>query len=693
MNPTRWLPVALILIAAPARAQTSYPMVTRVEPAAVQRGQSAEATIAGLQNLSGATGLMFEGSGLSGEVIDDAPAGKPEPKPGRRRRNDPNNAIRARIAAAPDAPLGPREVRVVTPRGVSSVGQVVVVADPVAPESDDKANDVPAGAQELALPAVATGTIGKVEDVDWFAFRAEAGQTVVLSLWGNRLEDKIHDLQTHLDPLVSVQDAAGRELAVGDNYYFADPLLAVPIKESGTYRVQVRDSTYAGNPNWAYVLHITAGPYATSVFPMAVNPGTSAELRAKGYNLDEARPVALDVPADARPGPISLPLPTDRGATPPVPLVATTLPLAVEADDSAHEPIEQAQALALPSALSGRLGGPNDVDAYRFEAKKGDVFSLEIQARRVGSQADPVLRVVDAKGKQVIEVDDAYGKDPRVQWTTPADGAYAVEIRDLHSRGGDGFGYVLLAERARPDFVLTCDPDKLNVGPGARVPLFVKVARLNGFQGPVAATVDGLPPGLSATPLTIPESMTQGLIVVSAAADARPAAGPFALVGRADGPDGPIEHAAQPQQEIYLPGGGRGLYPVQTLAASATEPSDITVEATPAELTLKPGESATIDVTVTRRQGFEQPVNLAVDLSHLGQVYASPLPPGVVFKEAGSKTLLGPKETQGKIVLEARPDAKPCEGMSMAVMGHVSINFVVKTAFCSAPIRVKVEAK
>src|SRR4029078_7566097 len=105
---------------------------------------------------------------------------------------------------------------------------------------------------------------------------------VTFSVWGNRLEDKVHDLQMHLDPIVQLFDSSGRELAVDDNAQFADPRLTYTFKESGTYRVQIRDTTYAGNPSWTYVLHATAGPYATSVFPMAVRPGAQAELHASG---------------------------------------------------------------------------------------------------------------------------------------------------------------------------------------------------------------------------------------------------------------------------------------------------------------------------------------------------------------------------------------------------------------------------
>ena len=67
-----------------------------------------------------------------------------------------------------------------------------------------------------------------------------------------------------------------------------------------------------------------------------------------------------------------------------------------------------------------------------------------------------------------------------------------------------------------------------------------------------------------------------------------------------------------PQEEIYLPGGGRGHYKVDTLALAVTDPSDITVEASPREIVLRAGESATVDVTVTRNPRYEQGVNLAI---------------------------------------------------------------------------------
>jgi hypothetical protein len=682
------LAVAAVMGLVPGlHAQTSYPMLSRVEPTAVQRGTTVELKISGTGNFAGAWQLLCEHPGLTG-AVQGADAAGADPKAARPART----SIRARLTAAADAPLGPRELRVATPQGISSVGLVVLVDSPVVAEADDRANDQPPGAQPLALPVTATGTIGKAEDVDWYAVDAAAGQRVTFRLWGNRLENKIHDLQTHFDPILVLHDPQGRELAADDNHDFADPMLSFEFKEAGRYLLEVRDTTYAGNANWTYVLESTVGPYATSVFPMAVNPGATASLRADGFNFDTAQTITLDVPEATPRGPRLTSLPTAQGRTLALPLVVTPQPVAREEADAPGD-AAQAQPLSLPSALCGRLGSSGDTDAYRFEAKKGQIYAFEVIARRAGAATDGVLRILNEKGTTLSEVDDTFGKDPRLEWTAPADGVHVVQVTDLHSRGGADFGYVLEAELARPEFVLTCDPDKLNVGPGGRIPVFVQVTRRGGFSGPVTLEWEGLPEGVTSSVLTIPASMTQGVMVVSAAPDAKPAAALLTLRGTADTSAGRVVVSASPKQEIYLPGGGRGFFAVNTLALAVTDPSDIAVEAAPETITVAPGSSATIDVRVTRRKDFDKPVNLAVVLQHLGGVHGNPLPPGVTVAGAGNKTLLGPGETVGKIVLQAAPGAAPCENVPITVMGHVSINFVVKTAYASAPIPVSVKPK
>ena len=121
--------------------------------------------------------LRAAGPARRGSEGRDGRAAQDQGRGGGRRR-----AARARFEpgsrSRPTAPLGPRELRVATPQGVSSVGLVVVVDDPVVAEADDLANDRPAAAQKLTFPTVVSGRIGKLEDVDWYAFDAEKGQRV-----------------------------------------------------------------------------------------------------------------------------------------------------------------------------------------------------------------------------------------------------------------------------------------------------------------------------------------------------------------------------------------------------------------------------------------------------------------------------------------------------------------------------------
>ena len=688
--------IALLLIAIPAQAQTGYPMLTRVEPVAVQRGTTAAITVSstgttgGSGSFSAASAILTQAHGLKGEVLGvETNAPTPAKTKGRGNRRV-TSAVKANLSATADAPLGPREIRVATPQGISSVGLVVVVNDPVVSENDDKADDESKGAQALTLPCVVSGAIGKAEDVDWYALPGKAGQRVVFSVWANRLENKIHDLQTHFDPILLLFDANGRELAADDNHDFADPLLSYEFKQDGTYYLQVRDTTYGGNANWTYALQATTGPVATSVFPIAINPGKTAKLNARGHNLDPAKWVEFEAPASLPLGVEYVALPTEKGRTLATPVVVTEMPVVSEAEDTAAG-TANAMKVALPAAVCGRLNSSNDIDAFRFEAKKGQIYRFEVVARRAGAAMDPVLKVINDKDAVLAEADDTpgLGKDPRLEWTAPADGTFAFQVSDLHSRGGDEFGYAILAEPAKPDFVITCDPDKINVGPGGRVPMFFQVVRRAGFNGPVTVDFGPLPPGVVASPLTIGPKMTQGVSVVSAAGDAKANAVLVAVKGNAGG----LVREVSPRQEIYMPGGGRAVYPVETLALGVTDPSDIRIEVAQKTVTLAPGGTATLDVTVIRKEGFDQGVNLAIILQHLGGVHANPLPPGVTVKEAGSKTLLNPKETHGKIVLEAAADASPMENVPICVMGHVSINFVVKTAYASEPIALSVDKK
>jgi hypothetical protein len=116
----------------------------------------------------------------------------------------------------------------------------------------------------------------------------------------------------------------------------------------------------------------------------------------------------------------------------------------------------------------------------------------------------------------------------------------------------------------------------------------------------------------------------------------------------------------------------------------------IRVEVSRRQVSIVPGGTVRIDVNVKRHPGYTKPINLDVRLRHLGGVFGDPLPPGITLDESASKTLLGENATQGSIVLRADAKAEPVQDLPIAILGHVSINFVVKTSYSSPPISLSV---
>jgi hypothetical protein len=140
-----------------------------------------------------------------------------------------------------------------------------------------------------------------------------------------------------------------------------------------------------------------------------------------------------------------------------------------------------------------------------------------------------------------------------------------------------------------------------------------------------------------------------------------------------------------------MPGGGRWHFPVSTHTVSVGDPLDLkAVQLSTTAVTLKPGESKTIEVTIERTAGFKQNVTLDVAYQHLGAIFGNSLPAGVTVDERASQTLLSGDKVKGSIVLKAAPDAKPIEKQQIAVMAHVSINFVMKFTYCGEPVLVTV---
>ena len=688
------LAVVICLVPALAFAQTSYPMVMSLKPVASQVGHSSEHTLASVHSMFGAHKVIVSGTGVTGEVLTKMEKDKDGKAPNLQ-------SIQLKFTIAPDALPGVRDFRVVGDSGASSIGQLVVVTDPVISEQDS--NDTRDVAQVVSLPAVLCGTMEKGEDVDLFKFQVAEPSTLSFHVQAMRLEDKIHDLQTHVDPIITIRSANGSTIAAADNRYAADPLLSCRIEHPGEYLLEIRDVRYEGNPHWVYAVEANARPFVTTVFPLAVETGVAATLQLNGWEPAESANINWSVPAGLAPGVMRLSLPGPNGPTNLVSLVVNDLPPVHEVAMENNTPASS-QLVTIPSGISGRIESESDIDCFTFEAKTGELVSLEIFSRRAGSQLDPLVSILNERGDRFLESDDQHAgvissQDALIDsWTVPADRMYTIEVRDLHLRGGADFVYFLRLTRPEPKFALILDSDKTPLVPGGSTPIYVRVQRKNGFDGEVQLGIEGLPAGVTATcGRILAGGSIDGAILLTANASAVPVASNIRVTGRGTVKLGDktkeLVVDALPMQEEYMPGGGRSHWPMLMHTVAIAPVSDLlSVKVTPSDVILKPGESQTLVIEVVRAPGFDKNITLDMVFQHLGGTFANPLPPGVKIDAKTSKTLLSATESQGTIVLTADPTATPVDKQLTCVLGHVSINFVMKSSTSSPPVWVSVVA-
>lgn len=674
------------------QAQTSYPMLMSVRPSAVQVGVESEVVVESRYSMFGAYDVLVTGSGVQGEIVTPMELDKEGKEPSLTK-------LTIRFTVEGDAPEGVRDFRVATKYGVSTLGQLVIVRDPVIYEGSK--NNTLNEALPVSLPATLCGAIEAAEDLDYFKFQVEEPTTLNFHCLSMRLQDKIHDLQSHSDPIITIRNANGSVIAAADNDYAADPFLSHRFQEPGEYFLEVRDVRYQGNAHWQYVVEVSDRPFVATVHPLSVERGKTSSVKLIGAGLPEDAVAELTIDADAE---------TGRGLVQPVFNGIKLNPVEIHVGEMAYpaesleenDSIESAQELGIPGGICGQIETEADIDVYSFVAQKGDRFSFEMVARRLWSALDPILMITNSEGRPLVENDDMrlWGKrnyqDSLIEnWSAPADGTYFLHIRDVHLRGGSTFTYVLKASRAEPNFELVLDSDKTLLTPGTSAALFARVVRQNGFEGEVRLAVDGLPAGVTAACGRILAGENDGCIVLTAASEAELSAANIRVTGTANaGTDAePRELAviAQPMQETYMPGGGRNHWPVEMHTVSIGAPSDLRgVKLDTYDVRLKPGESVKIGIEIERGQGFDKNVTLDVLYRHLSSMFANTLPKGVTIDARQSKTLLTGKETVGHITLTAAKDAPAVEEQQCVVMANVSINFVMKATYSSGPVKVSV---
>lgn len=405
-----------------------------------------------------------------------------------------------------DIPAGVYDARLLTRLGVSSARAFSVGLLPEVTRS--KPNNTLETALPLAVDTVCNATMTK-RAVDFYSFKGVKGQRVAVDCSAAGIDSR-------LTPVLIIANGQGQDIKVSRT---GGPLDFTPPVD-GTYIIKVNDLTFQGGERHFYRLALRGAPGETPV------PG---------------QPQTQTVSAMSWP-------PT--GLAPEAP--------AKEAEpNNAHD---KAQKISLPCDIAGSFFPAADVDTYEFTATKGDVWWVEVASERLGLDTDPFVLVqqVGKTGEKetltdVAELYDiappmkvssngysydgppynAGSPDVNGKFEVKETGTYRLQIRDLFggTRNEPGNIYRLIVRKAAPDFSLAAWAVHMTLRNGDRAALSkplalrsgdsrvleVVVQRRDGFDGDIELSMDGLPPGVSASGLKIAKGKQFGHMVLTAA--------------------------------------------------------------------------------------------------------------------------------------------------------------------------------
>ena len=448
-----------------------------------------------------------------------------------------------------DVAAGPHLLRLYNAEG-PSVPRVFVVGE--GPETaETEPNDEASRAQAVKeLPATINGRLDKNGDVDSYAVKLEAGQWLTAVVQGRRLGSP-------MDPLLHAYDAEGHQVGFAHDGLGLDPLLVFRASKAGTYYVRVSafafppaaDVKLAGGAQDVYRLNLRAGAPALHVMPAGVRRGTKARVQLVPWRqgAGEARSKEVDATAVAD-GDDSVLVP-GCGAEGGLRVYVGDGPEWTEAEAGSAA---AAQPPAAPFAVTGRVEHDGEEDGFRFTARKGEQVVFSVHSVALVSAMDPALRVEDESGKALASDDDGGGRDPmsplggdaRLEWDPGADGVYRVVVSDLYGRGGEGYVYRLAVQKKNPAMVATVTGDEFRVAAGKSESIKVRVIRRTGDDRGLVVTATGLPAGVTATAAEVPAASGDMTVTLTAAADAKAAAGPFQVMVLSTDPQYPSANPA-----------------------------------------------------------------------------------------------------------------------------------------------------
>lgn len=601
----------LLFADAPAQAQSPNPVLNTVYPSGAQAGTSVIVALEGA-SLEGLRDVRTTVPQLTAKKLD---------------------ANRFQLDIPANTPVGVYDIRAIGDHGMSSPRTFVVGNR--AEASEVEPNESFETAQDAPLDSAINGRIEKPGDIDWFKFKAKAGQRVVLDCAADRIDSKLR-------AVLEVHDANGKRLTANRGYAGIDPLIDFLVPADGTYFVKVFDLSFLGSSAHFYRLELDTKPRVEFAVPCVVTRGKATKIKLYGRNLSpqattkssraldsvevEITPPVADrhelIPLRLRPAQMALDAFAYHypGSHAPVLMSVTDVPVASAADNTTSD---RAQEVTVPSEVCGQLTDGDERHWYAVRVRRGEVLWLETFGARIGSPVDLDVRVLDATGKN--ELLDLAGtlenlggtrfptahSDPAGRWVTPADGRYLIQVRNL--TGGLNRDprrlYRLSIRREEPDFHLAVvsrradQPAGLNLMPGGREMVEVLAVRRRGLSEPIRVTAANLPPGIQCPDIWLGPDQDRGVLVLSANRECPRFAGGLNITGIADVGGMKLTRLAKGGAMIWsgqsLPSGRI----TQEIPLATTSEAKLLLTATPVGTEVD--QESILDVAVDLEQRFE----------------------------------------------------------------------------------------
>lgn len=456
------------------------------------------------------------------------------------------------VSIAADVPPGPHLVRFFNDDGAAEPRTFVVGTRDEVLEVEP--NDDFRKAQLVDKSAVVVnGRLEKAGDVDSFAIRAEQGKWIVAAV-------DCYALGASVDPVLQILDERGVRVALNHDTHNLDALVAWQAPHSGTYIVQLlgfahppaADVAAKGSPAYVYRLTLTTGPFVRSTFPMGLKRGAKGAVELVGWNLPKAAQPMDGTRLAAAEQLLFLPA-APTGDT-------LWLDVADAADVAEQEPNDtsaQAQPVAFPATVNGRIGRPGDVDRFAFPAKKNERFNFQMRAVGLRSPMAARLRVEDTNGVSLTEQLGGDLSDPRLGWNAPADGTYVLAVSDMYGQGGPEWLYRVKTAPAPPNFTATVPSHALTIENGKTNEIRLTLARNEGFKDKLTLAVKGLPAGVIALIPSVSDKDNEVKIELVAAPDARAANVPIEFIFSAPEVHPPMSRAVTYSMRGTEPRGDR----------------------------------------------------------------------------------------------------------------------------------------